>query len=150
MTNVSNVRQPPVICSSIHVKTCSFFRTSWQVTCPGSMGTTRRQNSNRHSGRVPRLRDQRGVIRSEAKIKVMLLASFDSEGIVHHEYAPDERTINKEFHPEFLRHLRKSVPWKRPQSSNQWTLESHTYEVWSIKDRTEGAAPKSVNRTHCG
>jgi len=46
------------------------------VTCPGSTGTIRRQNSNRHSGRVPRLRDQRRGARCEAKTKVMLLAFF--------------------------------------------------------------------------
>ena len=31
-----------------------------------------------------------------SKTKVMLLAFFDSEGIVHHEYAPDRQTINKD------------------------------------------------------
>ena len=36
---------------------------------PGSTGTTRRQNSNRHSGRVPRLRDQRRGTRCEAKLR---------------------------------------------------------------------------------
>ena len=34
-----------------------------------------------------------------SKTKDMLLAFFDSEGIVHHEYAPDGHTINKEFYP---------------------------------------------------
>ena len=67
MTNVSNVRQSPVICWSVHVKMCSFLRTSWQVTSPGSTGTTRRQNSNSHSGKVPSLRDQRRGARCEAK-----------------------------------------------------------------------------------
>ena len=37
-----------------------------------------------------------------SKTKVMLLAFFDSEGIVHHEYAPDRQTINKEFYLEVL------------------------------------------------
>jgi len=32
-----------------------------------------------------------------SKTKVMLLAFFDSECILHHEYAPDRQTINKEF-----------------------------------------------------
>ena len=67
ITNVSNVRQSPVNCLSVHVKTYSFLRTLWQVTSPGSTGTTRRQNSNRHSGRVPRLRYQRRGARCEAK-----------------------------------------------------------------------------------
>ena len=34
----------------------------------------------------------------QSKRKVMLLAFFYSEGIVHHEYAPDGQTINKEFY----------------------------------------------------
>ena len=37
------------------------------MTSPGSTGTTRRQNSSRHSGRVPRLRDQRRGARCEEK-----------------------------------------------------------------------------------
>ena len=37
------------------------------MTSPGSMGTTRRQNSNRHSGRVAHLRDQKRGTRCEAK-----------------------------------------------------------------------------------
>jgi len=57
----------PVICLSVHVKTCSFLRTLWQVTSPVSTGTTRRQNNNRHSGKVPRLRDQRRGAMCEAK-----------------------------------------------------------------------------------
>jgi len=33
----------------------------------------------------------------------------DSEGIVHHEYAPYRQTINEEFYMEVLRCLRESV-----------------------------------------
>ena len=44
-----------------------FLRTLWQVTSPGSTGTTGRQNNNRSSGRVPRLRDQRRGARCETK-----------------------------------------------------------------------------------
>jgi len=44
-----------------------------------------------------------------SKTKVMLMAFFDSEGIVHHEYAPNGQTINKEFYVEVLRHLHESV-----------------------------------------
>jgi len=47
----------------------------------------------------------------------MLLAFFDFEGIVHHEYAPDGQTINKEFYVEVLRRLHESVRQKR---SEQW------------------------------
>jgi len=41
-----------------------------------------------------------------SKTKVVLLAFFDSEGIVHHKYAPDGQTINKEFYVEVLQCLR--------------------------------------------
>ena len=34
---------------------------------------------------------------------------FDSCGIVHHEYAPEGQTINKEYHLEVLRRLRAAV-----------------------------------------
>ena len=40
---------------------------------PGSTCTTRRQNSNRHSERVPRLRDQRRGARCEAKQRSLLV-----------------------------------------------------------------------------
>ena len=49
------------------------------------------------------------------KTKVMLLAFFDSEGIVYHEYTPNGQTINKEFYLEVLRCLHESVRPKRPE-----------------------------------
>ena len=67
MTNLSNVRKSPVVCLNIPVKTCSFLRTSWQVTSPGSTGTTQRQNSNRRSERVPCPHDRKRGTRCEAK-----------------------------------------------------------------------------------
>ena len=39
---------------------------------------------------------------------------FDSRGIVHHEYAPEGQTINKEYYLEVLRQLRAAVQKKRP------------------------------------
>jgi len=39
---------------------------------------------------------------SSPRPKVMLLAFFDSEGIVHHAYAPDGQAINIEFYLEVL------------------------------------------------
>jgi len=54
----------------------------------------------------------------------MLLAFFDSEGIVHHEYAPDGQTNNKDFYVEVLRRLRESVRRKRPEKwrDGDWIL----------------------------
>ena len=79
------------------------------MTSPGSTGTTRKQNSNRHSGRVPCLHHQRRGARCEAKQKSFYWRFFDFEGIVHHEYAPDGLTFNKDFYVGVLRRLRESV-----------------------------------------
>jgi len=54
----------------------------------------------------------------------MLLAFFDSEGAVHHEYAPDGQTINKESYVEILRRLHESVRRKCPEKwqDGNWIL----------------------------
>jgi len=59
-----------------------------------------------------------------SKTKVMLLAFFDSEGIVHHEYTSDGQTINKEFYLDVLRRLRESVRRKWPEKwwDGDWIL----------------------------
>ena len=61
---------------------------------------------------------------SRSKVKVMLTVFFDSEGVVHFEYAPDGQTVNKEYYLEVLRRLRDAVRRKRPTkwSSGDWHL----------------------------
>ena len=49
-----------------------------------------------------------------SNVKVMLTCFFDSRGIVHHEYAPEDQTINKEYYQQVLRRLREAVRRKRP------------------------------------
>ena len=39
---------------------------------------------------------------------------FYSRGIVHHEYAPEDQTINKEYYQQVLHRLREAVRRKRP------------------------------------
>ena len=46
-------------------------------------------------------------------VKVMLTCFFYSHGIVHHKYAPEGRTINKEYYLQVLRRLREAVRRKR-------------------------------------
>jgi len=62
--------------------------------------------------------------RVQSKMKVMLLAFFDSEGTVHHENAPDGQTINKEFYVEVLWCLCESLRWKRLEKwwDGDWIL----------------------------
>ena len=70
---------------------------------------TKQQSSQWKGPTSPRPKKGRQV---RSKMKVMLLAFFDSEGIVHHKYAPDGQTINKEFYMEVLQRLGESVRWK--------------------------------------
>jgi hypothetical protein len=54
----------------------------------------------------------------------MLLAFFFFFCIVHHEYASEGQTINKEFYLEVLRHLRESFRRKQPEiwRDGDWNL----------------------------
>ncbi|RLU15332.1 hypothetical protein DMN91_012326 [Ooceraea biroi] len=42
---------------------------------------------------------------SQSNVKAMLTVFFDQEGVVHHEYAPQGRTTNKEYYLEVLKRL---------------------------------------------
>jgi len=82
---------------------------------------TKRQSSQWKGPTSPRSKMGRQV---RSKTKVMLLAFFVSEGIVHHQYVPDGQTINREFYVEVLRCLRESVRRKRPEKwrDGDWIL----------------------------
>lgn len=49
---------------------------------------------------------------------------FDSKGVVHHEFAPEGQTVNKEYYLGVLKRLRDAVRRKRPEkwSSGDWHL----------------------------
>jgi len=55
----------------------------------------------------------------------MLTVFFDQEGVVHHEYAPQGCTINKEYYLEVIKRLRDAVRRKRPHlwKSGNWLLQ---------------------------
>jgi len=82
---------------------------------------TKQQLSQWKGPTSPRPKKGRQV---RSKTKVILLAFFDSEGIVHNEYAPDGQTINTGFYAAVLRRLRESVRRKRPEKSRDgdWIL----------------------------
>ena len=43
----------------------------------------------------------------------MLTVFFDSEGVVHYEFLPQGRTVNKEYYLEVMQRLREAVRKKR-------------------------------------
>ena len=63
---------------------------------------TKFQSSQWKHQTSPRPKKARQV---RSNVKVMLTCFFDSNGIVHHEYAPAGQTINKGYYLEVMRHL---------------------------------------------
>lgn len=61
---------------------------------------------------------------SRSKTKVLLTVFFDSDGVVHHEYAPPGQTVNTDYYLRVLRNLRDAVRRKRPEkwSTGNWEL----------------------------
>ena len=55
----------------------------------------------------------------------MLAVFFDSEGVVHYEFLPQGRTVNKEYYLEVMHRLREAVRKKRPDAwwENRWMLQ---------------------------
>ena len=128
MTNMSNIRQLPMICLNLQ-----FFKNI--VTGDESWVYEYDQETNQQSlqWKCPTSPQPKKGCQVQSKTKVILLAFFDSEGIVHHEYAPNRQTINKEFYVEILRLLRESVRRKRP-------------EKWRDGDRTlQDNAPTHIS-----
>ncbi|KAJ4448728.1 hypothetical protein ANN_00119 [Periplaneta americana] len=59
-----------------------------------------------------------------SKGKVMLEVFFDSQGLIHHEFIPEGRTVTKELYVEIFRRLLDAVRRKRPEKwvENNWFL----------------------------
>jgi len=112
------------------------------------MGRT--QSSQWKGPTSPRPKKERQV---RSKTLVMLLAFFDSEGIVHHEYALDGQTINKEFYLVVLRHLLESVRRKRPENGGMTTgsctttMRPHTLHIL-CSSLWPNTAPLSCSSRH--
>jgi hypothetical protein len=68
---------------------------------------------NHHSGNVAATKKARQV---RSHVKVMLTVFFDSVGVVHYEFLPQGRTVNKEYYLEVMQLLREAVRKKRPDA----------------------------------
>ena len=60
----------------------------------------------------------------KSNIKTKLIAFFDIDGLVHHEFVPTGQTVNKEFYKTVLQLLRDAVRRHRPEKwrYGNWTL----------------------------
>ena len=61
----------------------------------------------------PRMREEWQM---KSIVKTMLIAFFDVDGLVHHEYVPRGQTVNKEFYKRILQSLREAVRRRRPEN----------------------------------
>jgi hypothetical protein len=59
----------------------------------------------------------------KSKVKKLLIAFFDSDGIIHKEFVPEGQTVNSEFYEQVIR-LLQCIPLVRPElhRTGQWML----------------------------
>ncbi|UYV74896.1 hypothetical protein LAZ67_12001710 [Cordylochernes scorpioides] len=59
-----------------------------------------------------------------SNVKDLLTVFFDCRGVVHHEFMPQGRTVNKEYYLLVMRNLRKAIRQKRPDlwKNKNWLL----------------------------
>ena len=83
---------------------------------------TRKQSiSQWNTSSSPRPKKERQV---KSNIKTMLIAFFDIDGLVHHEFVPTGQTVNEELYKTVLQRLRDAVRRHRPEKwrSGNWIL----------------------------
>lgn len=82
---------------------------------------TKAQSSQWKSPEEPRPKKARQV---RSNVKVLLTVFFDYNGLVHQEFLPQGRTVNKEYYLEVMRRLREAIRRKRPGlwKNNSWVL----------------------------
>lgn len=82
---------------------------------------TKRQSTEWRSPSSPK---QKKFRFQKSKIKVMLIAFFDSEGLIHHEFVPPGTTVTGQFYAEVLARLRQRIHRVRPRfrQNGSWFL----------------------------
>ena len=59
-----------------------------------------------------------------SNVKILFAVVFDCNGVVHHEFLAQGRTVNKKYHLEVMRRLRKVIRQKRTElwKNQSWKL----------------------------
>jgi len=70
------------------------------------------QSSQRKSPGESRPKKARQI---RSNVKVLLTVFFDYRGVVHQEFLPQGRTVNKEYYLEVMRRLGEAIRKKRPE-----------------------------------
>ena len=96
---------------------------------------TKVQSSQWVSKTSPRPKKARHV---RSHVKVMLTVFFDSEVVVHYEFLPQGRTVNKEYYLEVMQLLREAVRKKdlmrggRIDGCSNMTTRPHIHRSLSV------------------
>ncbi|UYV60468.1 PHKG1 [Cordylochernes scorpioides] len=82
---------------------------------------TKAQSSQWKLPHEPRSKKARQV---RSNVKVLLTVFFDCRGVVHHEFLPQGRTVNKEYYLQVMRNLREAIRQKCPDlwKNKNWLL----------------------------
>ncbi|UYV78460.1 hypothetical protein LAZ67_16001476 [Cordylochernes scorpioides] len=61
---------------------------------------------------------------ARSNVNVLLTVFFDCRGVVHHEFLPQGRTVNKEYYLQVMRNLHEAIRQKRPDlwKNKNWLL----------------------------
>ena len=86
---------------------------------------TKQTSSQWKTASSPRPKKVRQV---KSNVRTMLIAFFNIDGLVHHEYVPTGQTVNKEFYKTVLQHLRDAVR-RHPLRSSVPAIGSCTMTV---------------------
>ncbi|UYV68982.1 DDX55 [Cordylochernes scorpioides] len=82
---------------------------------------TKAQSSQWKLPHEPRLKKARQV---RSNVKVLLTVFFDFRGVVHHEFLPQGRTVNKEYYLQVMHNFREAIRQKFPDlwKNKNWLL----------------------------
>ena len=81
------------------------------------MVTTFEPKPNHPNGSVQTSQDPEKARQVRSNMKVVLIVFFDCNGVVHHEFLPQDRRVNKEYYLKVIRQFREVIRMKSPWSS---------------------------------
>ncbi|UYV75811.1 hypothetical protein LAZ67_13001424 [Cordylochernes scorpioides] len=97
---------------------------------------TKAQSSQWKLPQEPRPKKARQV---RSNVKVLLTVFFDCRVVVHHQFLPQGRTVNKEYYLQVMRDFREAIRQKRPDlwKNKNWLLHhdnAHAHTSLLVRD----------------
>lgn len=86
-----------------------------QLTCGKGVLKTTENHLKTKKARSIKVRQQK------SKIKIMLIAFFDSKGLIHHEFVPPGQTVNMVFYLQVIKRLSHRIRRIRSEYKNPGT-----------------------------